>query len=643
MDVYSDHYHFTYKGRAKYKTIFGGLLTAISVITITIFFFILGRDILYKLNPSVTTIEEFLVNPPTSLFNLEDTILAIDVKHIDFSEMDHKQFITIIPSLIQKITIDKKDVIRRKNLELVKCPETIKELNTNLPKLNELICIKKQNYYLSGGFDKEFDNYLEFKIYTCKNETIKGENLSNNSTLDDFELKYMTKFYDDHRLNLKTLSKFKDINDFTYDIRNCKSPEEIKNKKGFSINFFVGGYKIDPTKYQDPLKPYVHKIQSYIDPFLSKTITLYYETYTIINDSNWVFNDLIEIDRKIGFTNYISDYDTIENGQLTVNLEITGRKKTIMRTYIKIQNIFANLGGLIQSISLIFGIIIYLFQQKMINKKIISKLFEINEDSNDENEINNNNININNMRSELKVINKSKINSNSINSFIDPEQKINDANNNNKNKSKNNNTINLTIKINKDSSRMKILKENEIINNKEIPNPDPDSNFNKNIKRNENNSNDEISKKILSKFFSKKKKLTTEGFESILITFFSCFISERLKRKNKLLDLYKTNLKYYTDFLEVIRNKREVSILKYFIFNKEQINSMSLIPNPRKDSEGNYIHHSMDFAKSISPLLKENKFTKLKDLKIFNENENSSNLDKKLFNVIDQDILKCLN
>jgi hypothetical protein len=133
MDVYSDHYHFTYKGRAKYKTIFGGLLTAISVITITIFFFILGRDILYKLNPSVTTIEEFLVNPPTSLFNLEDTILAIDVKHIDFSEMDHKQFITIIPSLIQKITIDKKDVIRRKNLELVKCPETIKELNTNLP------------------------------------------------------------------------------------------------------------------------------------------------------------------------------------------------------------------------------------------------------------------------------------------------------------------------------------------------------------------------------------------------------------------------------------------------------------------------------------------------------------------------------
>ena len=128
IDLYSKFYQFTYKGKRKYKTVFGGVLTFISIILITIFTSNFGKDIIYRENPTVINMDVYLDNPLTTLFNYNTSILALYLQNYDnINPLEYNRYLTILPSIIQRINVNKTNIWRIKHLELEKCSDDIKK------------------------------------------------------------------------------------------------------------------------------------------------------------------------------------------------------------------------------------------------------------------------------------------------------------------------------------------------------------------------------------------------------------------------------------------------------------------------------------------------------------------------------------
>lgn len=202
--------------------------------------------------------------------------------------------------------------------------------------------------------------------------------------------------------------------------------------------------------------------------------------------------------------------------------------------------------------------------------------------------------------------------------------------NSNYNNNINQENLNFKISIGKDSSRMEIFSKNEkeknennyrekrpkSPNNKGLEaqekNSNSDLNFNENLNYDKDNEKERnLAKQYLSHFLNKKKKrLSLSEFEGLKATFCPCIKSRNklLGKKSKILDIYKINLNKYTDFLEILRNKREIDIMKYLLFNKEQNFSLGFLSNPNKDNYTNFSHESNEYKNILNPNYDSEKF-----------------------------------
>ena len=495
FDNYSEPFHFTYKGNSKHKSILGGISTIITYLLITVSTLYLGKDLYLKENPISNTHEEKMKYRPTTRLHGNNSVFALSIDHLFNKNLEREKYLTIIPSINQKIVLEKDIIYRTKILELEKCNQEIRKRISEETLPEDLMCIKDFDTYLSGGYDWNFDNYIQLQVYSCKNETTKGYNVEENKKLDEFEDLFMKKYNMSPNQNLKNFKKFKDQPNKELERNNCKTPNQIKEDYGFTIDFYIGGFKMNPFSNEIPLTPNVEKIHTYIDQFLSKTITLSYETYSILDDLNLIFDYYEEIGRKHGFANHLIDFDTIEKGILNVSLEMSDKLKTQKRTYIKLHVIYANLALGIQTIFMMFEFVMSYFNDRALNLKIINKLFSMKYENKSEKELN------------LIVDLKKK----DINTPI-KDLKIEDFPDNSKIK-------NIIEEANNNLSK-NTFNENNAINSKDC------SRIGINVESERKKENDENMEKIISEFKSKKnKKLNMNETENCLSIFFNCFSS----------------------------------------------------------------------------------------------------------------------
>ena len=319
---------------------------------------------------------------------------------------------------------------------------------------------------------------------------------------------------------------------------NCKSLHEINNefKKLLRIKVSIIDNNFDVTLYKTPIVPYFLDVKNHLT---GETITmnnLNFNPVVIQTNDGFVFNS-----NKIT-KSYILDFNeklTYNRGNTTLlsgwYILITNLCETYTRTYPKIQEALANVGGALKAILLIAQILNFLFNQWKIVLDIqyeCEKLgLEYSFFENDNINTHNKNLVLNKEKFELSISGKNSKNncningykfnrhgsnkssseiplsndkfSNISNNYI--ENKFKQVNNNANNKNVNNlninnNLINSSVESNKES-----IKEINIENKNDLNNSIIESNLKQETQRDNNKNNYKKNNRI--KFSSYVKSL----------------------------------------------------------------------------------------------------------------------------------------
>ena len=357
IDFIGSKFHF-YQGKSpKRKTIFGGFLTIILIISIIALIIAFGDNFFTRKNPSVTiSIEndlkyEFIDLKKEKIFfafRIED----YDGNYINTTEILYFRIYYYSTEQSDEGVYRKK--IKDEYLSYHICNESDFE-DINLEKnFGILYCPELGGKKFGGYWDSPNLYYFEIQVFFCDNGTKYSENNSKCTSLDKL-----------------------------------KSFLNQDDPKFFA--FYYPLIEFNPLSYSNPIiKRYKnhyyilsHRLQRNDDVFLKKTI--------LSDDKGWLFSSNKNfsdwgIDSFRTTYAYYSDDDLLNEGASTkiyeLNLYTTMEKNYYTRYYMKIQNVIAVVGSLINLIFYICQILSAFIGDNILKLEIIRNSFDLDDKNN---------------------------------------------------------------------------------------------------------------------------------------------------------------------------------------------------------------------------------------------------------------------
>ena len=496
IDVFGVLPFFTIRGRTTFQTQIGSTFTIICVFLIILYFLFFLNQMINHKSPSLESLiyyDEFPkeIHLTKNNFSLVFSLQTNEfINYIDETVYQIKAYQT-------KLTLHNGIYFKEnKQIKFKKCNEynfeIIPQSFQKLP-LNNLYCLDN-NINLKGGYMKNSWNYVRLNFSKCENST------ENNNI--------------------------------------CKSDEEInKYLMGGYLGIYIPDYSFESTKYHQPYKVFVRSLYHSFSIKYLEDIILYFKLIEVITDSGYFFE-------KKNFVNYAA-YDYIQNvidfGEtkdfLSLTINISPKREMYKRTYIKLQTIFSNVGGMLKMILLLGEYSVY-FMRMLLYKNYILEFFNL-----DESEIRLKEIR---KKYKLKGMSSSKF---KIESFF---SNINENNENN------------------------LKKYNSFIdNNSVIKNNDEKSEIRSNINNDDKLITDKKQFKKENTFFEMNKNKTLKQNNFLSINF--------IKGKSKTNDQYLIN--------SVLSNKmRNSNIKNKDIKDNISIKNNSIVSNENESKKSNIIH-----------------------------------------------------
>jgi hypothetical protein len=298
------------KGRDTYKSVSGGIMTIFLLILITLSFVAFGRDIFEKRNPS-STYSKGEAESPYFEFNDTNTFMFgfIDLNSQPVAEIDRKFRIYLEQhdNSPERAASGGKFNIKT-IIPLVKCTEDritpkIKGL-MNLP-LSSYYCLEKgARAILDGVYPVGTEKHIRLQVDLCT-EKSTGRN-------------------------------------------DCYPDSYIRNMGRFKMHYILPNTFIDNGNYYEPGQP-----KLFSDEFVTNGVTFgrqhfWFKNVEYNTDVGWILEDI----RQQNYTAieridniYIPDSNT--STVFSMQYFMIGLKDTYKRGYIKIQGVFAYIGGFI--------------------------------------------------------------------------------------------------------------------------------------------------------------------------------------------------------------------------------------------------------------------------------------------------------
>ena len=549
LDIIGTKFHFYIGKTQEKKTSIGGILSILIFIFSILFIQIFGHNFFTRKNPTVTT--SILNDLKYEFFDIqaEKIFFAFRIEDYDgnfINASDYLYFKIYYYKTEQNENGEYRKKISDEYLSYHICNESdYKDIDLS-KKFGTLFCPELGGKKFGGYWDSPNLYYFEIQVYFCKN----GEKISKNSTCTSLE-----------------------------NLRNFLNQD---NPKFFA--FYYPLIEFNPLSYHSPIqkryKNYYyclsHRLQRNDDVFLKKTI--------MNDDKGWIFNNYKNfsdwgVDSFKSTYSYYSENDLMNDGSSSkiyeINLYTSMEKNLYTRYYLKVQNVIAICGSLINFIFFLFETISHIIGESMLKLEIIKSNFYMEDvkknnmttfkrintyefhstkmgDIGEINKIENihKNINKNNVHSSLFSL---TINENDENCI---EKKIKYKNFNN-HKSLNNKTLNLKIDLKKKSKFEKKFDFNQqLLLKRQISQPL--------IIKKEN--------KILDSFYEKR--------ENLKMYFLVCcnnkkFYSKYFNQKNaSILHWYFIYLMQFNRYLELMK---QFEIIKKLLLNEYQIKSLLLL------------------------------------------------------------------
>ena len=337
IDIFGISPLFTIRGRGTFQTQIGSFLTIICVMLIIIYISIFLNEMIYHKSPNIQSTIYYDEIPSEIQLKKENFVFIFGLKTKDNINFIDESIYNVEGNQI-KININDKNVYYYDNeaLNIIKCSEYKFEFsNENFKKLplDNLYCI---------------DNDLNFK----------GE--------------YMSQFWNYIKLNF---SKCQNLTNQNF----CKSENEINEiLNGGYIEIYIPDYNFEPLKYNDPYNIYIRNLYKSFSIKYFEEIFLYFKLVEIITDSGY----FLKKKKKINITSYDyiqNDIDFRDYSHfLSISMRLSSKREIYERSYIKLQAIFSNVGGMLKIILLIGEYTVY-FIRMTLYKNYILEFFNLDE------------------------------------------------------------------------------------------------------------------------------------------------------------------------------------------------------------------------------------------------------------------------
>ena len=330
---------FTIRGHQTFQTTMGSILTIFCVSIMIIYASFFFKQMIYHSNPTIIT----------SIYNDEiPKVIKLTNKNFSFAfGLQNKEYTNYIDESIYVVKGVQSKVFLKKNgsseiyqkpIKIIKCNEykfdIIPEYFGNLP-LDNLYCLNDEFYELEGEYKREIYSYIKLNFSRCENST------ENNFSCKPLEV----------------------INDYL---------------TGGFIGIFMIDYSLVPRDFKNPYLAYGKNLYNSFSNKFFVDLFLYLKNIEIVTDEGYFFNKK----KKLIFGAY--DYlhtnidHRIADHFLSLTLRLSSKREIHERSYIKLQTIFSNFGGMLKII-LLFGEYSIYFIRMTLYKNYILEFFNLDE------------------------------------------------------------------------------------------------------------------------------------------------------------------------------------------------------------------------------------------------------------------------
>ena len=354
IDIFGTKFNFTIFGNSHYNTKFGGVLTFITVALSMAVTFIFGNDLLFRKNPKVITEKLVPVNYSFNYYNVSNFPFFWTLKDslnnlVNFTDILYpvsKIYVYKYNTTTSQLVLN--DAITLPNKKCTKDMVNNDDLFIKLG-LNLYYCIDwTDSPYPFGGFWDGTDSLYNFEqtLYFCPNDNRTSENCTDFLALKNF-LGQANKIY--------------------YDI-------------------YYSNVYFSPNNYDKALNSRLINSYHEISSNLYKKCRYFFTEAMINSDKGWIFDSitnktLITIDD----TNYDVDFksdDDLNNKNMTSGIYSTTiymmkNHDSYNISYMKVQDLAAQIGGFMKIIMVFFVIINFFFNQFSRDLDVMNKIYEI--------------------------------------------------------------------------------------------------------------------------------------------------------------------------------------------------------------------------------------------------------------------------
>jgi len=397
IDIFPQNFLFTYKGRNSIKTTFGGIISIFALLSILINAILIGKDIYYREKPHVIKVTKEENYTSTIRVNYNNTKIGFAVSDSDI--VDDESLIQIYPVYFVQKKRENKLLYKEYILDIENCTK-----NKDDPIFYHK-CIKNLDVYLSGSWGEDSVSFLKIHFRKCSNETYIGntniQTEDDEKFLDNF-LRNISNYHNSEYIGNKEFNQGLDINKYLkeYKINKnktkvvCRSKEEIEEKlnSNLYVNFFYDKIRSDPKNYKNSLQKILKMDSHLVGNDIFKGFNLFYTKYVAEIDSGLIFEDIKIEQKELGINSINNDFKFTKDSKELLGLYFYASKevKFIEKRYLKLPNIFSELGGFINLTFLILNLISFPYFEKKKKLKIINEFFEFyDEDHNPSKKISN--------------------------------------------------------------------------------------------------------------------------------------------------------------------------------------------------------------------------------------------------------------
>ena len=524
LDLFGTKPRFLIDGYKSQRSYIGAFISIICCSCVFMFFIYFFEKILSHSKPNMV-VSNLIDDLPDKYYFTDDFVFAISLQFPNYTNyVNERIYFLKLYDVEYHFLEDNSYIFKEKEIPITLCSNyNIKVLPDYFGGLNlkQLYCANFSGYYLEGEYGQKKWRTLNFKFSKCTN--------------------------------------FSNYN-------NCLNQEEIdKYLQSGYVDIFMTDKMIVPKDFKNPTKIYGKNIFDSINGMDYMDYWIYLKRLEVQTDEGIIFEQIAKTSVISFEKTSTMKYSLLDETFLQVILRISINKEIYDRTYMKLQEALANVGGMVKII-FIFGEILNYLTKIILYRNYILQFFNMDYFKAIKN--NKKNIKYNKLVTipPLIITNKNLLNLNTENNIeLRDYIQINNSN------------INLQFHNNSSIIKNQSLQELLSIKNKNGIKKILNNNISKNENKNKNNQtifytdyNFKVNKNYLYNKVIRRKIRKYHSILDILLKKGCCKqIISSIKRFRKISFLFEIS--------RYIKNINETNLLKNLIFDDKQKNILSYI------------------------------------------------------------------